>query len=228
MIVSTDSFAPPTPSGFIVVEGVNGAGKSTIMGAIEAHLKNKDLAVRTTFEPGDTVLGKELRKLLLNSPHIPRNVTAELLLFGADRGEHVDSVIKPALADGQVVLCDRYLYSMIAFQGYGRGLDLSLINQVNALAIRGTLPDLVILLDIDAEEGLRRTRSRSAQSEDVFELETVEFHRRIRQGFLSLAESRPEPFFVIDAHQPLEQVKDSALSIVDALIDSLKKHGKNK
>lgn len=228
MLIPVDSFAPSTPSGFIVVEGVNGAGKSTIMAAIEAHLKNKNFNVCTTFEPGDSILGKELRKILLNSPHLPRQATAELLLFGADRAEHVDSVIKPALADGQIVLCDRYLYSAIAFQGYGRGLDLTVIDQVNALAVRDTLPDVVILLDLDAEEGLRRTRSRSAQTEDIFELETIEFHRRIRQGFLTLAKSRPEPFIIVDAHQPLTQVKDNALSIVDALIESLQKRGKAK
>lgn len=228
MIVSLDTFAPHAPNGFIVVEGVNGAGKSTVMAAIEAHLKSKGLPVRTTFEPGDTTLGKELRKILLNSPHLPRNVTAELLLFGADRGEHVDSVIRPSLAEGQIVLCDRYLYSMIAFQGYGRGLDLTLIDQVNTLAIRGTVPDLVILLDIDAEEGLRRTRSRSAQPDDIFELETVEFHNRIRHGFLTLAKSRPEPFFVVDAHQSLEMVKSETLSIIESFVSSLEKQARSK
>lgn len=220
MIVTLDSFRCHSPQGFVVIEGVNGAGKSTVIAAVEKHLQEVNRTTIRTWEPGDTPLGKELRRLLLNSPQLPRHSTAELLLFGADRSEHVDAVIKPALGRGDFVLCDRYLYSTIAFQGYGRQLDMALISQVNEIAIKGTLPDLVILLDLDAHEGLRRTRSRqnSAAEGDSFELETIEFHNRIREGFLTLARERPEPFLVIDAHQPVEAVITAVLNAIDVVL----------
>ncbi len=217
MLVSLDQIASEGARGFFVIEGVKGAGKSTVMAGIEKHLQEKKRTVRKTFEPGDTPLGVELRKLLLNSPHLSRHSTAELMLFGADRSEHVDSVIRPALERNEIVLCDRYLYSSIAFQGYGRQLDLQVIDRINDLAVRGTLPDLVLLLDLDAEEGLRRTQGRSGAG-DAFELEKVEFHRRIRDGFLSLAESRPEPFFVIDARQSAAKVQELAIAAVERVM----------
>lgn len=223
MLISPDTFTPQSPRGFIVVEGVNGAGKSTVLAAIEEHLKRNSRTVVSTHEPGDTPLGKELRRLLLNSPDIKRHSTAELLLFGADRSEHVDAVIQPALARGEIVLCDRYLYSTIAFQGYGRRLDADLINQVNSIAVKGTLPDLVLLLDLDAEEGLRRTRSRAstAHEQDTFELEQIEFHNRIRHGFQALARERQEAFLVIDASQTAETVKQIAIAAVDKLLSCM-------
>lgn len=228
MLVTLDTFAPENPQGFIVIDGVNGAGKSTVIAAVDEHLKKLGYPIVKTHEPGGTPLGKELRRLLLNSPDIERHSTAELLLFGADRSEHVDAVIRPALARGEIVLCDRYLYSSVAFQGYGRGLDLDLIDQVNEIAIKGMLPDLVLLLDIDAEEGLRRTRSRAAgaPATDAFELETIEFHNRIRNGFLTLARERTESFLVIDAAESVDRVKQKALAAVDLLVERLP--GKNR
>lgn len=221
MLVTLDSFEPRSAQGFFVVEGVNGAGKSTAMAGIEKYLISKNLPVRRTYEPGDTPLGAELRKLLLNSPDIERHSTAELMLFGADRSEHVDAVIRPALANREIVLCDRYLYSSIAFQGYGRQLNLNIIDSINTLAVRDTLPDLVILLDLDAEEGLRRTRTRQSgtnAASDAFELETIEFHRRIRDGFLALSRSRAEPFLVIDATQSAEEVLALAVAAIERVL----------
>ena len=222
MLISLDSFEPINPRGFLVVEGVNGAGKSTVIKEIENHLAARGLTTTKTHEPGDTPLGAELRRLLLNSPSIPRTSTAELLLFGADRSEHVEAVIKPALQQKRFVLSDRYLYSTIAFQGYGRGLDHALIERVNAIAAHDTYPDLVILLDIDVHEGLRRTLKRSQTSttneQDSFEQEKIDFHQRVRDGFNALAVSRSEAFLRIDAQQPVEKVCSQALAAVDKLI----------
>ena len=216
MIVELESFEPQNARGFIVIEGVNGAGKSTVINAVSKALTDQNLAYFKTFEPGDTPLGKELRKLLLNSPQIPRTAHSEVFLFAADRNEHVRAAILPALSRGEVVISDRYLYSTIAFQGYGRELDLNLIEQVNELAVSGNYPDLVILLDLDPEEGLRRTqvRNESSGESDSFELEHLEFHRRIRNGFLSLAKSRPEPFLVIDASDSPSSVAAKAIDAV--------------
>ena len=225
MIVQIDSFEPKKPRGFIVIEGVNGAGKSTVMSAVSKALADRNLAYLKTFEPGDTPLGKELRRLLLNSPQIPRTAHSEVFLFAADRNEHVRAAIVPALTRGEIVLSDRYLYSTIAFQGYGRELDLGLIEQINELAVSGNYPDLVILLDLDAEEGLRRTHSRNVSSGDTdsFELEHLEFHRRIRNGFLTLAKSRPEPFLVIDASDTQSVVAEKAIAAVMKVADRCSK-----
>jgi dTMP kinase len=223
MITTLENFTPKQAKGFLVVEGVNGAGKSTVINAINQHLIQSGIDVVKTFEPGDTQLGKELRRLLLNAPEIKRHSTAELLLFGADRSEHVDTVIKPALDKKHFVLSDRYLYSTIAFQGYGRGLSLDLINQVNSIAVRDTLPDLVILLDLDPEEGLRRTKGRLNTQKDSFEQEELAFHHRLRNGFKVLAEDRTEPFLIIDAGQSAKEVEHIALSAVDLLIKGFKK-----
>jgi dTMP kinase len=187
-------FAPP----FIACEGVNGCGKSTLIKNLALQLEGAGRPYVTTREPGGTPLGQELRKLLLEWKGEKKSDLAELLLFAADRAEHADKIIRPALAAGKTVLCDRYLYSTITFQGNGRGISMDWIQQTNALATQGLLPDLVILMDVDPSEGLRRTKARSGQGEDAFEAEELAFHHRIREGFLILARESPVPFLVLN------------------------------
>lgn len=226
MRITAESINFPTPRGFIVLDGVNGAGKSTLQKRLAAYLESQHFRVLCTYEPGDSALGRGLRTLLLEQRVEPIHPEAEMFLFSADRRQHVARVIEPALQAGTIVLSDRYYYSTAAFQGYGRGLDLNKVAQVNALAISGCIPDLVLLLDLDPREGLRRTGRRSISGEqpgkDTFEDEEIAFHDRLRQGFLEIAENAKEPFLVLDAKQGPEVVFTQALGVVNKLIPLLR------
>ena len=206
MIYTSDKIVFTKARGFLVLDGVNGAGKSTLAKRIGEFLKEKKLGFLFTQEPGGSELGSHIRKILLESEErlSPR---AELLMFTADRAEHVDKVIRPALQNRTIVVSDRYYYSSEAFQGYGRGLALEPLRAVNSFAIDSCLPDLVILLDLDPAEGLRRASKRTATSgSDKFENEELEFHTRLRQGFLEIADRVVEPFLVLDAAKTQEQI----------------------
>ena len=209
--ITSPSELPRIPR-FVVLEGVNGAGKSTLQRRLQAELVRSGLEVTMTHEPGATPIGKEIRSLLLGDRAPHRDPLTELLLFTADRAEHVRSVIRPALARGAHVLCDRYFYSTIAFQGYGRGLDRAVIQQLTNIAVGETLPDLVILLNLDPASGLRRTRGRV--DSDAFEREELAFHERLHAGFLTLADDRPERFLVVDAMQSADAVFESVQPFV--------------
>jgi dTMP kinase len=205
MIVAPTFKLTNRPS-FIAFEGINGCGKTTLHKALSGTLLGTGKKVVDTREPGGTPLGKKLRELLLNWQGEQKSPRAELLLFAADRAEHIDKVIRPALAQGSWVLCDRFLYSTIAFQGHGRGLDRGLIDQANALAVQDTLPDLVILLDISPEEAFKRLASRTGSDPDAFEGEDLAFQTRIRDGFLACAKESPVPFLILDATKTPEEL----------------------
>lgn len=206
MIIDHETFhLPPNRSAtpgayapFVACEGVNGCGKSTLITNLSTRLEAAGRPFVKTREPGGTPLGLELRKLLLEWKGEKKSDLAELLLFAADRAEHAEKIIRPALAQGSTVLCDRYLYSTITFQGNGRGISMDWIKQTNSLATQGLLPDLVILMDVDPSEGLRRTKARASQAEDSFEAEELAFHQRIREGFLTIAKESPVPFLVLN------------------------------
>lgn len=193
------NFSLPRKPAFIAFEGINGCGKTTLHKGLSATLSKAGERVIDTREPGGTPLGQELRKLLLNWQGEPKSARAELLLFAADRAEHVDKIIRPGLNNGSWVLCDRFLYSTITFQGHGRGLDRAWIDQANNLAVQGTVPDLVVLLDLSPEEAFKRIASREGSDPDSFEHEKLDFHSRIRNGFLECAKELPVPFLVLDA-----------------------------
>lgn len=205
------------PKGFLVLEGVNGAGKSTLAKRIAQHLKEKNIEALETYEPGATELGQKIREIILGKNRPNLSPLSELLLFSADRSEHVNSVIKPALSDGKKVICDRYIYSTLAFQGFGRGLSQNTIEALNVVASGGVVPDFVILLDLDPREGLKRTKSRNAEH-DSFEQEALDFQIRLREGFVSIAKSAKEPFVIIDGALPPEKVWQEAKKYIDCWI----------
>ncbi|MCS6782376.1 MAG: dTMP kinase [Gloeomargarita sp. SKYBB_i_bin120] len=186
---------------FISLEGIEGAGKTTQMHRLAAWLQRLGYSVLTTREPGGTALGQSLRSLLLHHVLPERS---ELLLYAADRAAHVAQVLQPALQRQQVVLCDRYTDSTVAYQGYGRGMDLHLIEQVNAIATGGLMPDLTLWLDVPVEVGLRRVRGRGALN--TIEQESLAFHERVRQGYQALAEQHPQRICRIDAASDTETV----------------------
>lgn len=200
---------------FITFEGIEGSGKSTHLGHLAAHLRAAGHAVVETREPGGTAAGAAIRRLLLGSEAAPLTPLAELLLYCADRTQHVSETIRPALAAGRVVLCDRFSDSTLAYQGYGRGLDLEMVRRLDALARDGLSPTFTVLLDCPVPEGLTRARGRGAAADDRFERETVAFHQRVRAGFHALAATEPDRFCVLDTAAPLEAVQRRLVTEVE-------------
>lgn len=189
---------------FITFEGPEGAGKTTQVKLLTEYFHHLGKEVLLTREPGGTTIGREIRVLLLDPKHQDMSFQTELLLYAADRSQHVEEVIKPALLADKTVISDRYFHSTIAYQCYGRGLDRQLIERLNEIAIAGIYPDLTILLDLPPETGLLRVSRRMGK--DRIEKEDLAFHERVRQGFLTQARSCPEKMKVISAAQNPEQI----------------------
>jgi dTMP kinase len=181
---------------FITFEGGEGSGKSSQAKALYRRLCKLAVPALLVHEPGVTTLGEKIARLLKWAQDIDISPVSELLLFNASRAQLVTEVIRPALANGKVVICDRYADSTMAYQGYGRRLDLSLVLSVNKTGTLGLAPDLTVLLDLPAPEGLAR---KSGKKQDRFEVESRSFHRRVRAGYLKLAAAEPERWLVIDA-----------------------------
>ncbi len=188
---------------FITLEGPEGCGKSTQLDLLAKHLDDDGYPVLTTKEPGGTEIGKQLREVLLSYKTKNLCPSAELFLMLADRAQHVREVVLPALQQGYVVISDRHHDATLAYQGYGRGIDLKLLHELHHLTTAGVKPDLTILLDIDPAKGLvRAVKTKKKQSQknkgDRFEQEDIDFHRRVRQGYLALAKAEPNRFFVLE------------------------------
>ncbi len=201
-----------TTSGFfITLEGGEGAGKSTQQRILADRLTARGYTCVCTREPGGTALGQRLRSLLLHEQELTVSATAELLLYAADRAEHVTQVIQPALRNGSVVISDRFMDSMTVYQGYGRGLNLNMIEQLNQLAVQGIPPDLTVWLDIPFEVGLERVQARRAAAGVIGAFDRMEdrqqqFHRRLWQGFQLLASQDPDRIHRIDGQGEIEVV----------------------
>jgi len=182
---------------FITIEGVEGAGKTTQAARLADTLRRDGCEVVLTREPGGTELGRSLRTLLLDESSLAPTPETELLLYLADRAEHVQRLIRPALEKGAVVIADRFSDSMIAYQGHGRGVDIETVRRLDDFARGGIEPGLTVVLDLPPEEGLQRIRS--TRSGDRLENEDIEFHRRVRAGFKTIAEEQPDRVTVLDA-----------------------------
>jgi dTMP kinase len=202
---------------FISFEGGEGCGKSTHSRLLLKQLDQQNIPAMLTHEPGGTPLGNELRNLLKRRRGSPISPQAELFLLAASRAQLVSEVIRPALEAGRAVICDRFTHSTMVYQGYGRGLDFTAIKMVNNMATRHLNPDLIILLDIPPEQGLARKRS----LKDRFEVEDLSFHRRVREGYLKLAEAEPDRWLVIDASLPKREVADIIWDRVSRLLPGL-------
>jgi dTMP kinase len=187
---------------FITFEGPEGSGKTTQIRKLAKELANEGYPVVETLEPGDTELGKRIRDILLQKDSVDISPVTELLLFEADRRQHIEERIEPSLREGSIVLCDRFNTATLAYQGYGLEMDIDLVNQVDNAATGGLEPDLIILLDIDVVEGLKRAVKENAP--DRMEKRRVEFHRKVRKGYLEMASKAPEKFRVVDASQSVD------------------------
>jgi dTMP kinase len=189
---------------FITIEGIEGAGKSTIAKRLLERLESQGRECLHTREPGGTQAGEKIREILLN-PEITLTPESELLLFEAARRQIMEEQILPALNEGKTVVLDRFYDSTTAYQGYGRGLDLEWINQLNLYACHNRKPDITILLDIDVQTGLQRAKNVSGK-DDRFESEKVDFMERIRQGFLAIADNEPQRFVVINVEHEIDEI----------------------
>jgi dTMP kinase len=204
---------------FITLEGVEGSGKTTQAVLLAEALRARRYQVLATREPGGTRAGDTIRAIFLD-PAVALHAEAELLLVLADRAQHVREQLRPALADGTIVISDRYSDSTIAYQGYGRGLDLALLANLNDFATGRTRPDRTFVLDCDAEAGLARTRQRMRGNErtpDRFEGERAEFHRRVREGFLAIARAEPDRVTIVDASAPITEVTAAIIASIEPL-----------
>ena len=191
---------------FITFEGADGCGKTTQLNLLREYLINKNFDVLVTREPGAKGLGEKLRDILLNYNGEVSN-RCESFLFLADRAQHIDTIVKPALAKGQIILCDRHTDSTVAYQGYGRGIDIEQINRLNEIATDGLKPDLTFVFDIDIETSM----SRVGTEKDRMESAGNDFFNRVRNGYLEIAKNEPQRVKVIDATRSIDEVFDSVL-----------------
>ncbi|SFC35697.1 dTMP kinase [Alkalibacterium subtropicum] len=201
---------------FITIEGPDGAGKSSVVKRlVEAIQQTTDRPLVVTREPGGSEIAERIRAILLDPIHTNMDDRTEALLLAAGRRQHVVEKINPALQRGDIVLCDRFVDSSIAYQGQARGIGIKEVKDINEFAIEGLRPDLTIYLDVDAEVGLNRIKDKNSnRTQDRLELEEVAFHEEVRKGYLALIEAEPNRFVTVDAGQSEEQVFDDVWKIV--------------
>ena len=194
---------------FITFEGGDGCGKTTQIKLLDEYLRGKGYKTLLTREPGAKGLGEKIREILLNydGEVSPR---CESFLFLADRAQNIDCIIRPALAEGTIVICDRHTDSSVAYQGYGRGLDIDRIKKLNALATDGLVPDLTIVLDVDVET----SQARVGSEKDRMESAGIEFFERVRNGYLEIAKQEPERVKVVDSKQSIEDIHKQILELI--------------
>lgn len=201
---------------FISFEGIEGTGKTTQARILADNLKEKGYEVVLTEEPGGTYIGRQIREVLLDVKHKEMHHITELLLYNASRSQHINELILPAINEGKLVITDRFSYSTTAYQGYGRGIDLNLIDSLDRITTGKLRPDITFLLDIDVETGLRRNRG--ANKVDRMELENINFHQRVRNGFIELAGKEPERIKVIDASGRMEDIGNKIIGLMNDLL----------
>jgi dTMP kinase len=203
---------------FITFEGIEGCGKTTQLLLLARRLEGIGHAVRVTREPGGCPIADQIRNILLDADNHAITPLAELLLYAAARAQHMLEVVIPALEAGVIVICDRFTDATLAYQGYGRQLDLAVIHRLNELATGAILPDLTLLLDCPVETGLERAISRINSApgarEERFELESLQFHQRVRDGYLALAQQQPARFVIIDATAGIRETEEAIATAV--------------
>ena len=207
---------------FITFEGVEGSGKTTQIQRLKKYLTQRGIPCKVTREPGGCPIGEKVRKILLNPDHREMVPMSELLLYEAARAQHVNDMIKPFLKKGGVILCDRFNDATLAYQGYGRRIDLRWIERLNHLSSQGIRPDVTFLLDCPSDVGLKRALQRNRvlkqEREERFEKEEIQFHRRVRKGYLAIAKKEPRRVKVIDTRQGEDKVFNKIRKTVDNLL----------
>lgn len=198
---------------FITLEGADGCGKTTQLNLLKEYLTSRGYEIVVTREPGGKGLGEKLREILLNYDGEVSD-RCEAFLYLADRAQNIDTIIKPAINSGKIVLCDRHTDSSVAYQGYGREQNIDNINMLNELAVNGVHPDLTIVFDIDTETSMARVGA----EKDRLESAGIEFHKRVRNGYLEIAKKNPQRIKVVDASQTIEDVQRDVIKIVEDVL----------
>lgn len=198
---------------FITLEGADGCGKTTQLNLLKEYLTSRGYEIVVTREPGGKGLGEKLREILLNYDGEVSD-RCEAFLYLADRAQNIDTIIKPAINSGKIVLCDRHTDSSVAYQGYGREQNIDNINMLNELAVNGVHPDLTIVFDIDTETSMERVGA----EKDRLESAGIEFHKRVRNGYLEIAKKNPQRIKVVDASQTIEDVQRDVIKIVEEVL----------
>ncbi|HHU69780.1 MAG TPA: dTMP kinase [Thermoanaerobacterales bacterium] len=201
---------------FVTIEGPDGSGKTTQIELLTRYLAAKDLDYIVTREPGGTRIGNRIREILLEKDYTEMTAETETLLYAASRAQHVAEVILPALKKGKIVLCDRFIDASMAYQGMGRGIDIECIRKINSIAVMGIMPHLTILLDIPPSIGLKRKKSH--KEIDRIESEELEFHERVREGYLYLAKKEPKRIKVLDGCRDKKVIYSEIVSLVENLL----------
>jgi dTMP kinase len=210
---------------FITLEGIEGCGKTTQINHLKTFLENRGQACVVTREPGGTAIGSDIRSILLNPSNKDLAPKAELLLYMADRAQHIASLVKPALDQNKVVLCDRYFDATVVYQGYARGLGARFIRELHRLLLEDFKPDITLLLDLSPRIGLARAwkelnKGTRSGTESRFEEETLSFHEKVRSGYLELARQEPDRFRIIDAAGDEKQVQVDIQEVLRECFDS--------
>ena len=202
---------------FITLEGPDGSGKSTIIKLIGDYLKDRGIDSIITREPGGTLIGEEIRSIILDEKNTNMGAETEALLYAASRGQHVHQKIIPALEEGKVVLCERFLLSSLAYQGVGRGLGIEKVKAINDFALRGVYPHLILFFHVDPELTLKRKTGNLAG--DRLEKEGNEFHRKVYEGYLDLLKMYPKNIKIIDATKSIEEVFNQSIKEIENLLN---------
>ena len=208
---------------FITFEGPDGAGKTSVLKAIAEKMEQAELKVMTTREPGGIEIAEKIREVILDPKNTAMDDRTEALLYAASRRQHIMEKIKPSLAEGKVVLCDRFVDSSIAYQGAGRGIGVEEVATLNRFATEDLTPDITLYLDVDAQVGLNRIASKNSNREkDRLELEAISFHNRVRNAYKVLLKKHPERIQLIDASQNADDVFNDAWKVVQEKIQEIK------
>ena len=208
---------------FITLEGIEGSGKTTQISRLVKLFENRGIECVTTRQPGGTLIGENIRSILLDPANSALEPLAELLLYMADRAQHINELIRPALTEGKTVVCDRYFDATLVYQGFARGLSIELIRQLHQLLFDDLKPDVTLLLDLSPQVGLKRAwqqlnNGQRSGDESRFEVEAVAFHEKVRAGYLDLARLEPDRFRIIDAAQSRDQVFAAMRKVVSSLL----------
>ncbi|MFD1204512.1 MULTISPECIES: dTMP kinase [Sporosarcina] len=204
---------------FITFEGPDGAGKTTVLGEIVKRLEEKGVSVVATREPGGIRIAEKIRNVILDNEHQEMDSRTEALLYAAARRQHLAEKVLPALQEGKIVLCDRFVDSSLAYQGMGRGLGMDEVMSINAFAIDGTMPDLTIYFDITPEEGLQRIGKNEAREQNRLDNESMRFHKNVYEGYQKLLKQYPKRIISVDATKPLLEVTENVWKIISAQLN---------
>ncbi|MED4954904.1 dTMP kinase [Paenibacillus macerans] len=207
---------------FITLEGGDGSGKTTVMAEVAQVLEQHGVPYMTTREPGGIEIAEKIRDIILNPQHTAMDARTEALLYAASRRQHLAEKVEPALARGVSVLCDRFIDSSLAYQGYARGLGIQEVLNINMFATQGRFPDLTFYLDIEPEAGLARIAAGQGRKVDRLDMESTQFHRKVREGYLRIAEMYPERIRRIDASQGQDEVAADIRSQLSAFLKEMK------